>query len=62
MIADGCAHYGRHDLHDRLRQDTRTLIAEKGFYEYFNPETGEAYGGPAFSWTAAIALYWLLDD
>ena len=62
MIAEGCAHYGRNDLHDRLCADTRTLIAEKGFYEYFNPLTGEAYGGAAFSWTAAIILHWVLES
>lgn len=62
MVAEGCAHYGRLDLHDRLRADTRVLIAEKGFYEYFNPLSGEAYGGPAFSWTAAVALYWVLGE
>lgn len=62
MIAEGCQHYGRQDLHDRLLGDTRELIAEKGFYEYFNPGTGEAYGGPAFSWTAAIILYWVLGQ
>ena len=60
MIAEGCAHYGRHDLSDRLRADTRALIEDKGFYEYFNPLTGEAYGAPAFSWSAAVILHWVL--
>ena len=60
MIAEGCAYYGRNDLSERLRADTHALIAEHGFYEYFNPLNGDAYGGPAFSWTAAIVLYWEL--
>lgn len=61
MIAEGCAFYGRRDLHDRLRADTFALIRHNGFYEYFNPLSGEPYGGSAFSWTAAIILHWAPD-
>ena len=59
LIAEGCAHYGMADLHDRLRDDTQRLLQGAGLYEYFNPHTGEGYGGDNFSWTAAIALHWL---
>jgi len=27
-----------------------------GFFEYFDPRTGEGLGAPAFSWTAALAI------
>jgi len=41
-----------------LRQNTRRLIAEHGFYEYFSPIGGAPAGGPQFTWTAAIWLAW----
>ena len=59
LIAEGCAHQGLQVLHDRIRASTRELLETGGLYEYFDPETGRGYGGDSFSWTAAIALYWL---
>jgi alpha,alpha-trehalase len=32
------------------------LPDRSGFYEYFDPMTGEGLGGPDFTWTAAIYL------
>jgi Trehalase len=60
MIADGLAAQGRADLAERLRQDALELVATSGFWEYFDPLTGEGLGGPDFTWTAAAALFWLL--
>jgi alpha,alpha-trehalase len=62
MIADGLAAYGRADQADRLRQDALELVATSGFWEYFDPVTGEGLGGPDFTWTAAATLFWLLGD
>ncbi len=45
--------------------DTLKLISNSGFYEYYNPETGEGLGAEDFTWTAALAidlnenLFWL---
>jgi hypothetical protein len=32
------------------------IAAEHGFYEYFNPLTGDGLGAPDFSWTAALTI------
>ncbi len=59
MIAEGCQHYGRQDLHDRIHASTRQLIETEGYREYYDPLTGKGLGGTAFSWAAATALFWL---
>lgn len=58
MIGRGLSEQGHHEAANRLRQDTRALIQQAGFYEAFNPTTGEPTGGDSFSWTAAIWLHW----
>jgi len=60
MIADGLSHYGHHDVAALLQQASRSIIEQSGYWEYFDPETGEGCGGSNFSWTAAIALHWLV--
>jgi glycogen debranching enzyme len=57
MIAAGFAQAGETDLAARIRHDTRALIGNAGFWEYFDPLDGAGLGGANFSWTAAI---WLL--
>jgi hypothetical protein len=59
MIAEGCLHYGRQDLHDRIHDSTLQLIEAEGYREYYHPLTGKGLGGGAFSWAAATALFWL---
>ncbi|MEC7762607.1 MAG: hypothetical protein VX874_11935 [Pseudomonadota bacterium] len=54
----GLAETGHTVLAERLRKGTQKLIAEHGFYEYFNPVDGSAAGGGEFTWTAAIWLTW----
>ena len=56
MIARGLEESGEAELAARLRHDTLRLTDEFGFYEYFNPLTGDGYGGGEFTWTAAIRL------
>jgi len=56
MIAEGLAEQGETEMAARLRSDTQRLTDETGFFEYFNPLTGEGYGGGTFTWTAAIRL------
>ncbi len=58
MIARGLARNGRRALAERVRQDTGRLIATAGFYESFDPVTGNGCGGGDFSWTAAMWLAW----
>jgi hypothetical protein len=48
-----CAH---DELAEELRERTLELIGESGFAEYFSALTGEGFGAPEFSWTAALVL------
>jgi alpha,alpha-trehalase len=58
LIAEGLAESGFDRFAERLRSDTARLIAEHGFYEYFDPVDGRGCGGDRFSWTAAMWLTW----
>ncbi len=60
MIANGLQLYGLNDIATRIKQASRDIIEQRGYWEYYNPCDGQGCGGPDFSWTAAIALYWLL--
>ena len=44
-----------------VKNKTINLIKKNGFYEYYNPRTGEAYGAKNFSWTAALYLDFQLN-
>ena len=41
---------------ERLAARTLELVERSGFWEYFDPLTGEGCGTDGFSWTAALAL------
>ncbi len=56
MIIKGLELYGRADLARRLAHETLQLVEQNGFYEYFNPETGQGLGSDSFSWTAALVI------
>jgi len=62
LIALGLAEVGFLDAAGELRRSTRSLIANAGFREYFNPMTGDGYGGSDFSWTAAVTLLWCVEE
>ena len=47
MIADGLGRLGASDLADRIRKDSRALVEQDGFFEYFDPQTGRGLGGGA---------------
>jgi len=58
MVGQGLEETGHRGQADRVRSDTRALIENAGFYEYFCPLTGRGMGGSDFSWTAAMWLHW----
>jgi hypothetical protein len=43
-----------------VRESSLGQIAKGGFAEYFEPFTGEPLGSREQSWTAAVALDWLI--
>ena len=60
MIAEGLRAYGHDELAAKVKRESRKCIeAAGGYFEYFNSETGKGCGGGNFSWTAAVALFWL---
>jgi len=61
MIALGLAEQGHADMAARIQNDLCRAIEKSGFWECFNPETGEGCVGKDFSWTAAVWLSWQHD-
>jgi hypothetical protein len=62
LIIQGLRRYGYHDHADALVESMLELAKEHGFYEYFNPLTGDGLGAPNFSWTAALTIDLLKGD
>lgn len=58
LISIGLSEAGLGADAQKLRRDTRALIEQHGFYEYFDPHGGQPAGGSNFTWTAAIWLIW----
>ncbi len=56
MIQIGMAEQGLDDLARKIRAATLELNEHAGFFEYYDPLTGDGLGGKDFSWTAAIYL------
>jgi hypothetical protein len=56
LIIDGLKRLGYEDHAEALRQSTLELVQKNGYYEYFNPESGQPAGAENFSWTAALAI------
>lgn len=62
LIAAGFAWEGDEARAKRIRDDSRALVAEGGFYEYYSPLTGAPLGGADFTWTAAMWLDWAREE
>ena len=56
LIIDGLERYGYKDHAAALRESTLEMVDKAGFYEYFNPLSGEGIGIEQFSWTAALTI------
>lgn len=56
LVIDGLLRYGYKDHAAALAESMFELVSEHGFYEYFNPLTGEPLGANNFSWTAALVM------
>jgi glycogen debranching enzyme len=51
-----------HEAASTLRSATLTQLGDAKFGEYYHPVTGAPLGSLNQSWTAAVALDWLLDE
>ena len=59
LVADGLRRYGYKAHAEALIEGSLELVEQHGFYEYFNPLSGEPLGAANFSWTAATTLDWI---
>lgn len=62
MLYHGLKNYGFQQEADQLRRVSLRLPKRSGFYEYFDPDTGEGLGAADFSWSAALILDLILGD
>ncbi|MEP1586018.1 MAG: hypothetical protein ABJR46_12225 [Tateyamaria sp.] len=58
MTALGLDEQGAPEMAAKIRGDLCRAIERSGFWECFNPLTGEGCVGEKFSWTAAVWLSW----
>jgi glycogen debranching enzyme len=59
LIIDGLKRYGYKHHAAALIESSLELVQKQGFFEYFDPLSGEGLGAPNFSWTASLTLDWL---
>ena len=52
MAARVAAKYGRLDVAKKITKNTAAMIANNGFREYYNPDTGKGQGAINFTWPA----------
>lgn len=56
LVWRGLMVHGFDEVAKPLADKLLDLVDHKGFFEYFDPLTGEGYGSPEFSWTAALVI------
>ncbi|MFQ5941420.1 MAG: trehalase family glycosidase, partial [Nitrososphaerales archaeon] len=61
LVYYGLVKYGYRQKAEQIKNGIIELVSEHGFREYFNPQTGEGYGGKDFSWTAALLIDMIND-
>jgi Glycosyl hydrolase family 63 C-terminal domain len=62
LVYQGLMIYDQKTLAEQIKQTSINLCADQGFYEYFNPETGQGIGASEFSWTAALAIDFVMAN
>ena len=56
LLMRGLSRYGLEKEAERLSNTIIELVRRDGFYEYFDPFSGDGHGSDLFSWTAALFL------
>lgn len=62
MLYRGLRNYGFFEEAKQLRTAIYKLVAEHGFYEYYNPLSGEGLGTDNFSWTASLIIDLIYEE
>jgi glycogen debranching enzyme len=56
LLYKGLAQYGHRPYDDKIKKTLIKLCKDEGFYEYYDPGSGEGYGSKGFSWSAALLI------
>lgn len=62
LLYHGLRRYGLREYARRIRQSMLDLIQNQGFYEYYNPLSGEGLGTYQFSWSASLLIDLLAEE
>jgi glycogen debranching enzyme len=62
LLAWSLSRSGEHAAASGLRSQSLRQLGDEVFAEYYHPVTGAPLGSLNQSWTAAVALDWLLDE
>ncbi len=54
MAARAARRHGRDDLARLITRKTAVMVAEHGFFEFYDPRNGEGLGAPNFTWPALV--------
>lgn len=60
LVSEGLRRYGYTAEADALVRDALALVRREGFREYYDPRDGSGCGAKQFSWSAALAIDWLM--
>jgi glycogen debranching enzyme len=56
LLYKGLARYGHKPYDNKIQTTLIKLCKEEGFWEYYDPGTGEGYGSNGFSWSASLLI------
>ncbi|MBN1227804.1 MAG: hypothetical protein JXA79_12485 [Deltaproteobacteria bacterium] len=54
LIYRGLKRYGYHEVASEIARRSIRLVEKFGYYEFFNPESGEGLGAPRYSWSGIV--------
>jgi len=54
FLIHGLRNHGFSEIADKIKEKSIEMVKKSGFYESFNPITGEGIGAKDFSWTALV--------
>ena len=61
LLYGGLRRYGFSSDAARVKEAVTLLTSRSGFYEHFDPETGQGHGADRFSWSAALLIDLLFE-
>ncbi len=56
LLVEGLKRQGYHEMAEIISRKTRELVEKSGFWEYYDPLTGQGQGQRNFAWSALAAI------